>query len=675
MIKKIVTALILFLLTGLAFSKDAVLDLSNSHLMENSVKLEGDWEFYWNQLISPGETFPQDRSILKVPGSWTSNDAFPCYGYGTFRVKVIVPQTEFPLGLKTKYTQNQYRIFINGDMIAENGSPSPVWKKNTNRDLLGVHKLPPTEELEIIVQVSNYEDLRSGILDAYLIGNYEKMTIQKKRTEFLDAFIFGVLMISGLLYLSFYLNKKNDKPSLFFGLFSLVLGLRTVIYGEHTLMEMFPAFPLALENKIGYLTFCLSVPLFLQFISHEYGFKWSRIIRYPVHIASLIFILLILIFPHGVYSRYLIFYQVVTLMVSLVIFGVIVRHVIRRNHSALVTLIGFLILLGTVINDILYSQGVIQSAHLVPVGLSFFIMSQAALMSWNIGREFSRSESLSMELQQTNNSFRRFVPQEFLRFLGKKKIADVRLGDHTQLEMTIMFCDIREFTTLSENLTPRENFLFLNSYLERIGPVIRQFGGFIDKYVGDGIMALFPGSADSAVKAAIQIQEQIKIYNLHRKSCGYDSIRLGIGIHTGSMMLGTIGENERMDSTVISDSVNLCSRIESLTKDYGLQIAMSESTWESLEEKDFLEERYIGQIMVKGKKEPIPIYELFNTNPPDILEAKKQNRQEFYKALALFSSGSCDEAETAFREVLKKIPEDKTSQVYLKRCKEQNPLL
>ena len=670
MLKKGLLLLPLLLLLFQAFSEDALLDMRNDSFYKHPAKLKGNWEFYWNRLLTPEEGLPENPDFMSIPGSWMVNEKYPRYGFGTYRVKILLPETNYDLGLRTKFTQNQYRIFLNGTLVAENGNPSRIWSPNRNRDLLKIHKIPRVNELELLVQVSNFEDLRGGILDAFQIGSYEKLELQKKRTELQDAFIFGVLMISGLLYLSFYINKKNDKSSLFFGLFSLVLGLRTILYGQHILLTMVPGFPLSLENKIGYLTFSLSVPLFLLFIAHEYDLKWSRIFKYPVNIASLIFVVLILIFPHRIFSRYLVYYQVITLMISLVIFVVIIKRVFQKNRSALVTLTGFLILLSTVINDILYSQGIIQTSHLVPIGLSFFIMSQAALMSWNIGREFSRSESLSMELQQTNNSLKRFVPHEFLKFLGKQRIADVNLGDHTQLDMTIMFCDIREFTTLSENLTPRENFLFLNSYLERIGPVIREFGGFIDKYVGDGIMALFPGTADSAVNAAIQIQEQIKIYNQHRQSCGYNSIQLGIGIHTGSMMLGTIGENERMDSTVISDAVNLCARIESLTKDYGLRIALSESTWEAVKDKEFLEERYIGQIFVKGKKEPVPIYELFNTDDPATLVTKRQNRADFYKALASFTSGAYEEARTGFQKLLEMMPDDKTSKVYLQRINE-----
>ncbi|HYO06762.1 MAG TPA: adenylate/guanylate cyclase domain-containing protein, partial [Phototrophicaceae bacterium] len=177
-------------------------------------------------------------------------------------------------------------------------------------------------------------------------------------------------------------------------------------------------------------------------------------------------------------------------------------------------------------------------------------------------RSLTQIEASKSELEKIAAASARFVPREFLRFLKIESIVDARLGDSVQAEMTIMFADIRSFTSLSESMSPQQNFDFINSYLSRVGPVIRQYNGFIDKYIGDGIMALFPNRAEDAVQAAVEMQHQVKIYNLHRQNSGYQPIALGIGLHTGTLMLGTIGEAERMESTVISDAVNLASRVE-----------------------------------------------------------------------------------------------------------------
>jgi len=145
-------------------------------------------------------------------------------------------------------------------------------------------------------------------------------------------------------------------------------------------------------------------------------------------------------------------------------------------------------------------------------------------------------ESSKSELEKIAAASARFVPREFLKFLKRESIVDARLGDSVQAEMTIMFADIRSFTSLSESMSPRDNFDFINSYLSRVGPVIRQYNGFIDKYIGDGIMALFPNCAEDAVQAAIEMQQQVKIYNKHRQNSGYQPISIGIGLHTGTLM-------------------------------------------------------------------------------------------------------------------------------------------
>ena len=183
-------------------------------------------------------------------------------------------------------------------------------------------------------------------------------------------------------------------------------------------------------------------------------------------------------------------------------------------------------------------------------------------------RDMMAIEAHKDELQNMVDAFERFVPQEFLRILNKESITDVQLGDQIQEEMTVLFSDIRDFTLLSEKMTPEENFKFTNSYLSRMEPSIRAYHGFVDKFIGDAIMALFPTNAQDAVQAAVDMLQALFEYNQDRSKVHYDPIRVGIGINTGALMLGTVGGQSRMDGTVISDAVNLASRIESMTGVY-----------------------------------------------------------------------------------------------------------
>ena len=271
------------------------------------------------------------------------------------------------------------------------------------------------------------------------------------------------------------------------------------------------------------------------------------------------------------------------------------------------------------------------------------------------------------DITSLNRAYVRFVPAEFLRFLGKESIVDMTLGDQVQKEMSVLFSDIRSFTTLSESMTPSENFKFINAYLRRLGPVIRENDGFIDKYIGDAIMALFASAPENAVKAGIEMQKKLIEYNVERVKDGYNPIAIGVGIHTGNLMLGIVGEHERMSGTVISDNVNLASRLEGLTKMYGAGIIISDDTLKKLPDISKYDVRFLDKVKVKGKTQPVLIYEIFNADLPEIYKVKKDSLNDFENAIQSYQDRKFEEAIVAFNKILKLNDHDKTAMIYIER--------
>ncbi|MGK7925686.1 MAG: AAA family ATPase [Spirulina sp.] len=267
-----------------------------------------------------------------------------------------------------------------------------------------------------------------------------------------------------------------------------------------------------------------------------------------------------------------------------------------------------------------------------------------------------------------NRAYKRFVPSQFLQFLEKESILDVELGDRVQLEMSVLFSDIRGFTTLSEQMTPQENFQFINDYLFQMESAIVENKGFIDKYIGDAIMALFGGNADNAVQAGIMMLERLQIYNQERVNSSRQPIDIGIGINTGSLMLGTVGGKNRMDTTVISDAVNLASRIESLTKNYGVSLLITEQTFSRLLAPSSYAIRAIDTVKVKGKSEFVTVYEVFDADLPEIKAGKLENLSLFQKALTLYQAGELESAKALFATYLARNESDRVAQIYLERC-------
>lgn len=270
------------------------------------------------------------------------------------------------------------------------------------------------------------------------------------------------------------------------------------------------------------------------------------------------------------------------------------------------------------------------------------------------------------ELERKIATFHKFVPVQFLKILGIEEYDQIKLGNCVEKTMSIMFSDIRGFTAISEQLTPEENFNFINNYLKIMEPIIIEHNGFIDKYVGDAIMALFP--SNEAVQAAIAMLKRLMKYNQERKKAGLNEFAIGIGVHTGQLMLGTVGGENRMDSTVISDAVNLASRIEGLTKIYGTPLLITQQTYRRLTNISQYQIRLIDRVTVKGKTKAVTVYEIFNADLPVSIDLKCKTRVDFEQGVWCFHNQQFEEAMKFFDKVIQTNETDKAAQIYLQNC-------
>jgi class 3 adenylate cyclase len=303
-------------------------------------------------------------------------------------------------------------------------------------------------------------------------------------------------------------------------------------------------------------------------------------------------------------------------------------------------------------------------------GWALTLAAMVALALGGLGLIFLVVQALRASIEmmsRTNTAYNRFVPHEFLSYLDKKNIIDVQLNDNVETQMTVMFSDIRSFTDLSEFMTPEQNFKFVNDYLQVMGPIVRRNHGFIDKYIGDAIMALFE-NPDDAMRASIEMLQALEIYNRGHMKTHDKPLSIGVGLHKGNVRLGTIGESGRMDGTVISNAVNLASRIEGLTKFYGVQCLISETMYHGLSEPESRMIRYIDKVKVKGKTLPVNIYEVFTANPPALQAKKHITQQTFEEATRLFAVREFAKAKELFKKVLEELPGDKATLSYILRC-------
>lgn len=290
-------------------------------------------------------------------------------------------------------------------------------------------------------------------------------------------------------------------------------------------------------------------------------------------------------------------------------------------------------------------------------------------------KPFSKNELLSrikthLNLNGIHKATSRFVPIEFLKSVGREAITDVVLGDHTEKEVTVLFSDVRDYTNLSESMTPEQNFKFVNAYVGRMGPLIQQQKGFVNQYLGDGIMALFPHQANHALQAAINMQKTIIDYNIRREEEGYIPISIGVGLHTGSLVMGIIGDVHRNDTAIIADTVNTASRMEGITKYYGANIIISEDSLQTIDNKKDYNFRYLGRVKVKGKNNVIGIYECFDGDDNESVGLKTKTLKDFEKGLKYFVNKEFPKASAAFDKVLTKNPKDKVAKYFVTKSAE-----
>jgi len=668
-------------------AKNGILDLSAWN-GEEFIKLDGQWEFYWNEFLPPDKaaTRQEKMQYMNVPSGWNDhkygNTILPMKGYATFHLRVVnIPRME-NLAFQTNGLSTAYSLMVNGKEISRNGQIGkssmesiPAYHPQTTIVPLEILKKAPGQargrmDLDITVHVSNYHDRKGGITRQISMGSYDTLNLRFIYKTIIDTILFGIILIMGLYHINLYVHHQKDLSWLYFGFFAVLIAFRTMVTGDRLFYYIYPQFPWALGMKVEFLSFYLTVPLFAAYLYHLFPKDFNRFVHKLVFGLGLVFSLIVVVTNPIFFTRTVKIYQVVSLLIAGYLFIVLGTTIYRRREGSIILLVGALILITGVLNDIAYHNYLIKTMEIGSYGVGLFILSHSYLLSRRYVSTFKMKERLAENLKTQAESFHRFVPTQFLELIGKD-INNISSGDSRGIQMSVLFSDIRSYTTLSERMTVEDNFKFLNSYLRRIEPIIEKYNGFVDKFIGDAVMALYHGdwSGASALDSAIEVQRQITIYNMDRAKANYPLIHLGIGINTGFLMIGTIGSSNRLDTTVIGDTVNLTSRMENLTKIYEADILISDNTYKNLENPDRYYIREIDSIRVKGKERPTVIYEVFDTNPDDQILLKNQYAGELMSAILHYKSQNFFEAMKIILAIEKINPSDRLIQIYKERIR------
>lgn len=268
-------------------------------------------------------------------------------------------------------------------------------------------------------------------------------------------------------------------------------------------------------------------------------------------------------------------------------------------------------------------------------------------------------------IKRTNMEYEKVIPKQILKFLGKKNVSELEIGTQVKKTATTLFCNIRNSGLINQTLSLEENFNYINSYLNVVSPIIRKNGGFIDKYLDDGITSVF-ATPQHAIACALTIIKTVNQKNQESKDM--PNLEIGIGIHTSEVVFGVIGDEVRKTPTIISNSVNVASKMDDINKVFGSYMIVSKQTLNELPSTYKFLYRYMANLSIVEPKEVIEVFECLDVYPKQKRDKLNKYHIEFENGVKAYINGKYEMAKNIFETVYHKEKDDKVCYVYYNKC-------
>ena len=574
----------LFFISSSLFS--AVYRIENPEtLSKNSLNIITDWDFYWGKFIKPDSNLSEKELkniphvTVQVPSDWNKYP-FPDEikaisktgkGSGTYKLQLtnLKPGQSYAFPVyDLGYTA--FEIYADKKLIYRSGNPNEDWTQTQAEQHFdkAIFNADKKGTATITIFISNDFYRKGGLRGSFML--FEEKAYSHFHTKQICSYsIFAGILLMITVYCILNAFLKKSKVNLYLACLVLAIFSRIISYTFPILKTLFPAIPFTTMLRIEYLS-VFFIPSFITLYINELNkaiFKHipASVLAFP----SLIFLLLNFVLPINLANRmvpYMQAYMFTVIGLCSILFAI--RIFKDHDFVSIVAIISFVVLAIGGIGDILliHHFTFLNGMHpITPAFVAFSIM-QILLVAFIQNRNYTHTLELNDYLVQTNKAYYRFVPKEFLELLSKKDITEVTLGEYKISKAAILSADIRNFTSTSEKLAPIQVFDLLNTYLKRIAPLIRKYNGIIEKYLGDGIIAIFPDSAEAALNCAVEMQEQMIELRDEFASRGMPRIKIGIGVHYGNIVIGTGGNTERMAEISLSKDIGIAVKTESFTK-------------------------------------------------------------------------------------------------------------
>ncbi len=566
--------LLTLFITSTALGNNGIFDISRE--TETLQPLETQWEFYWKELLEPKDFaagVPELSGYVQVPGAWNgyqiNEENLPGSGYGTYRLTVLMDPDRIT-AFKIPRILTAYRMWVNGEEVATAGTVGTSLKESTPQYLRQeAFIIPEQEQVEIVIQVSNFQHRSGGILENILTGTEEQVMAVTKRQLAYELLLFGSLLVMGVYHLVLYRYRKKELSLLYYALFCLLISIRTLLVGSGFLIQIFPFFNWELAHKIQTLSYYTGVLLLLLFFQELY----TQYVSKAVVKASTLFVgvigAVVLLTPARIFTLINPLFQVFTLLLSLYILMILFKIYRKKEAGAKFIVFGYVFLIITVFHDLIFHSILMSDFHflnrfiltgnLSSFGLLMFTLTHSFVLAFKYAKTFNQNEEMTVELRNLNEnlealvenrtedlqeSYQKIEEQKWVlektnrklqmmsqrdgltnvwnrRYFDEALLLEWRRASRYQESISLLFLDIDNFKIYNDNYGHQEGDRCLQQVATILQEHVQRSADVVARYGGEEFVILLPGTDQ---KGAISVAETI------RKSVESFGVTVSIGI-------------------------------------------------------------------------------------------------------------------------------------------------
>ncbi|MCP5484370.1 MAG: ATP-binding protein [Spirochaetales bacterium] len=480
-------------------AQSGVLDLRDGFSDGALIRLSGSWEFFWKELLEPGATVERPPTaggaapspatagqFVSVPGAWNGTvvqgSPIDGIGFASYRLRLLLPPEAVGrlLALRILHFDSAMRLFVDGRPLYTQGVVGPTVHEYSARRRPGwVEFTPASSEVVLLVHVANYSHRNGGFPRPLVFGTAATVQAFVEGNLIFEFLMFGALFIMGVYHLVLFGLRRSDHSPLFFGLFCLLIGLRTLTTGERQFHNWFEDLPWGAVLTLEYITWFLAIPVFVAYVRRIFPRELYTPIETALWIVAGLVSVLVLILPAPTFTYVVQPIEILTVLCGLYLTFVCGLAIVRRRSGSRLFLFCWLILFVTIVQDILYSRHYLQTAYIAPLGLFVFIFSQAVLLSRRFAGAFGRAEQLARELADSEARYRHLIEDAHDAVFSLNEsgqILTISRAVHAQLGYIPARLVGRRLTDLV-HVPPQSNNLFWQQMLEERIQEIHRSGG------------------------------------------------------------------------------------------------------------------------------------------------------------------------------------------------------